>query len=140
MNQQVLYQETQSFSPWLLAVLLLSILLLAGILSLRLTTTVTPAEVSLRLGFLFRTRIPVSEILDAEALVYRPIRDYGGWGLRGSRGNRAWNMRGDRGVLLTRSDGRKVLIGSQKPRELLEALERAGVPTRDSLPLLVREF
>ena len=37
-------------------------------------------------------------------------------------------------------DGSTMLIGSQKPRELLEALARAGVPTQDKLPAAVREF
>ena len=32
------------------------------------------------------------------------------------------------------------MVGSQKPRELLEALARAGVPTQDKLPPAIREF
>jgi hypothetical protein len=32
------------------------------------------------------------------------------------------------------------MIGSQRPRELLEALARAGVSTKNSLPVVVREF
>ena len=67
-------------------------------------------------------------------MAYRPIREYGGWGIRGFGKRRALNMRGDRGVLLIRKDGSTMLIGSQKPRELLAALGQAGVPTQDRLP------
>ncbi len=71
---------------------------------------------------------------------YRPISQYGGWGIRGFGKNRALNARGNRGVLLTKADGSTLMIGSQKPRELLEALARVGVPTQDKLPAAIREF
>jgi hypothetical protein len=50
------------------------------------------------------------------------------------------NARGTKGVLVTRNDGTTLLVGSQKPRELLEALARAGVATQDRLPIVVKEF
>jgi hypothetical protein len=89
---------------------------------------------------LYRTRIPTSEILSAEARAYRPVRDYGGWGIRGFGRRRALNARGNLGVLVTRQDGSTLMIGSQRPRELLEALARAGVSTKNSLPVVVKEF
>ena len=137
---EALYQETQGFSGWVWVAGLIALLLLAAILFLRLTTTVTSRELTVRYGPLYGIRLPLSEIVRAEALQYRPIREYGGWGIRGSRRHRAVNAKGDRGVLITRSDGGTLLIGSQKPRELLEALARAGVSTEDRLPIVVREF
>jgi hypothetical protein len=89
---------------------------------------------------LYRTRIPISEIISAEARAYRPVRDYGGWGIRGFGRRRALNARGNLGVLVTRQDGSTLMIGSQRPRELLEALARAGVSTKDNLPVVVKEF
>ena len=141
MNGPALYQETQGFSPWVVAVLIGTVaLLLVTLFSLRLSTTVTPDALSIRYGFLYKTRIPLSEISLAEAVEYSPVRDYGGWGIRGSRRRRALNARGNQGVLLTRADGTTLLVGSQKPRELLEALAGAGVATQDRLPILVKEF
>jgi hypothetical protein len=140
MNGPALYEETQSFSPWVVALMLAVVLLLGALLSLRLTTTVRPDGVSVRYGFLSSTRVPLSEITLAEAVQYAPVRDYGGWGIRGSRRRRALNARGNQGVLLTRSDGTTLLVGSQRPRELLEALSRAGIATQDRLPLVVKEF
>jgi hypothetical protein len=140
MNGSALYNETQSFSPWIVAVVLGVVALLAALLTVRLTTTVTPDALSVRYGFLYKTWVPLSEITLAEAVEYAPVREYGGWGIRGSRRRRALNARGNQGVLVTRSDGSTLLVGSQRPRELLEALARAGVATQDRLPIVVKEF
>jgi hypothetical protein len=140
MNGSALYNETQSFSPWVMAVVLGVVALLAALLTVRLTTTVTPDALSVRYGFLYKTRVPLSEITLAEAVEYAPVREYGGWGIRGSRRRRALNARGNQGVLVMRSDGSTLLVGSQRPRELLEALARAGVATQDRLPIVVKEF
>ena len=94
----------------------------------------------MRYGFLYKTRVPLSDIALAEAVQYAPVRDYGGWGIRGTRRRRALNARGTQGVLVTRNDGTTLLVGSQKPRELLEALARGGVATQDRLPIVVKEF
>jgi hypothetical protein len=140
MNGPVVYQETQSLSPWVLAVLIASVVLLGALLTLRLTTSVTNDALSVRYGFLYKTQIPLSDIALAEAVDYAPVRDYGGWGIRGTRRRRALNARGTQGVLVTRNDGTTLLVGSQKPRELLEALARGGVATQDRLPIVVKEF
>jgi hypothetical protein len=140
MNGPVLYHETQGFSPVIVAVMLAVIALLGALLMLRLTTTVTEDSVSVRYGFLHETRVPLKEIALAEAVEYAPLRDYGGWGIRGSRRRRAVNARGNQGVLLTRTDGTTLLVGSQRPRELLDALARAGIATQDRLPIVVKDF
>jgi hypothetical protein len=140
MNGPTLYEETQGFPGWTLVLVGLVVFLVAGLLTMRLTTVVTPDAVQVRYGFLYRTRIPISEIISAEARAYRPVRDYGGWGIRGFGRRRALNARGNLGVLLTRQDGSTLMIGSQRPRELLEALARAGVSTKDNLPVVVKEF
>ena len=140
MNGPALYEESQSFSPWVVALILAVVLLLGALLSMRLTTTVRPDAISVRIGFLYRTRVPLSEITLAQAVQYAPVREYGGWGIRGTRRRRALNARGNQGVLLTRADGTTLLVGSQYPRDLLEALSRAGVATEDRLPLVVKNF
>ncbi|HEX9303599.1 MAG TPA: hypothetical protein VGA31_04020 [Thermoanaerobaculia bacterium] len=140
MNGPVLYHETQGFSPAIIAVMLAAIALLGALLTLRLTTTVTENSISVRYGFLYETRVPLAEIALAEAVEYAPLREYGGWGIRGSRRRRALNARGNQGVLLTRTDGTTLLVGSQRPRELLDALARAGIATQDRLPIVVKDF
>jgi hypothetical protein len=140
MNGTTLFEETQNFSPWLYGLAAFLLAVLFSLLTARQTTTVTAQSVDVRFGIFYRTSIPLSDLAQADAVAYRPIREYGGWGIRGFGKRRALNMRGDRGVLLIRKDGSTILIGSQKPRELLAALGQAGVPTQDRLPAVTREF
>jgi uncharacterized membrane protein len=67
-------------------------------------------------------RIPLEDLTQFEARTYGPIREYGGWGIKGGRENRAYNVSGDRGVRLDYADGRHILIGSQRADELAEAI------------------
>jgi hypothetical protein len=136
----VFYEESQGFAPWAYVLIGVLLLILAGVLTLRMQTTVTPDTLTVRYGLLGSTRVPLREMARAEAVVYRPIREYGGWGLRGFGSRRAINARGDRGVLIRRLDGSTLLVGSQQPRRLLAALAGAGVATEDKLPVEVREF
>jgi hypothetical protein len=54
---------------------------------------------------------------------YKPILEYGGWGLRYSlRNGRAYNIIGNKGVQLVFKNGRKLLIGSQKADEFEQAI------------------
>ncbi|MQF82624.1 hypothetical protein FIM02_00465 [SAR202 cluster bacterium AD-802-E10_MRT_200m] len=64
--------------------------------------------------------IPFEKIKLAEPLMYRPLRDYGGWGIRYGKMGKAYNVSGNRGVLLTFDTGTPILIGSQN-HELLAA-------------------
>jgi hypothetical protein len=75
----------------------------------------------------FTTRsIDLDSVTAVESVTYRPLREYGGWGIKGwSRRKVAYNVRGDRGALLTLSDGRTVLLGSQQPDALAGAIRRA---------------
>jgi len=67
-------------------------------------------------------RIPLEDLESFEALTYRPMREYGGWGIKGGRGGTAYNVSGDRGVRLNYATGRHILIGSQRADELAEAI------------------
>ena len=140
MNGAPLFEETQSFSAWIYLVAVLVLAILAAVATMRQSTRVTNDAVTVRFGVFYRTQVPVAEIRQAEAVEYRPIAEYGGWGIRGFGKKRALNARGNRGVLLTRMDGSTLMIGSQEPRRLLEALARAGISTQDRLPPAIREF
>jgi hypothetical protein len=76
-------------------------------------------------------RIPFPAITRCEAVTYRPIMEYGGWGIRFGPSGRAYNVRGNRGVRLEMEGGRKLLFGSQDPEALARAIislaPRAGV-------------
>lgn len=91
-------------------------------------TVVTGRGVRVRFGFLipFYVRdIPLPEIDTVESVTYSPLMEYGGWGIRGFGDNVALNARGNRGVRLRLTGNRRLLIGSQRPDELADAIRRA---------------
>ena len=88
-------------------------------------TIVTETHLTVTFGALlplYRRQIALREIASAEAVTYSPLADCGGWGIRGWGRNAALNARGSRGVQVALRDGRRVLVGSQRPEELAEAL------------------
>lgn len=62
-------------------------------------------------------------IASAEVRQYRPLRDYGGWGIRLGPAGTAWNAHGDQGVQLVLTSGKRVLIGSQQADELAREIQ-----------------
>jgi hypothetical protein len=59
---------------------------------------------------------------------YQPVSDYGGWGMRlGMFGNgEAFNISGNHGLQLEYDNGKKFLLGTQKPLELERVLKSMG--------------
>jgi len=53
----------------------------------------------------------------------RPIREYGGWGIRYGRTGKAYSVSGDRGVQIELSNGSRLFIGSQRAEELWRAIQ-----------------
>lgn len=111
-----------------LGVLGLLYLLLGG-----LTVVLEPDQLRVGLGSgrPFGTTIALEDIEALESVEYRPLRDFGGWGFRGSRDRRIWSARGNQAVRLTLRDGRVVYIGSDEPRTLENRIRGAmQTPTR----------
>ncbi|HOZ49519.1 MAG TPA: DUF6141 family protein [Candidatus Hydrogenedentes bacterium] len=67
-------------------------------------------------------RLSLDGVERCEARTYRPIREYGGWGIRGNLKGRAYNVSGSRGVRIDYWNGRHLLLGSQRSEELAEAI------------------
>ncbi len=138
MKDTARFSETQSFAPFVYGIVGLSAATAVGVglawplvpavLTLNLLclrTTLTGRELVVTFGAmvpLYRRRICLDEIVSAEAVIYSPIAEYGGWGIKGMPGNSALNARGNQGVRLTLRSGKRLLIGSQKPDALADAL------------------
>jgi hypothetical protein len=106
----------------------LGLLSIVFISLLHMTTEVTPSDVRVWFGWIpiYRRIVPVDMVRSVEVVTYRPIADYGFWGIRSGRdGERALTARGNRGVRIELSDGSKLLIGSQKPELLAAAIDRS---------------
>jgi hypothetical protein len=65
------------------------------------------------------------EIESAEARTYRPVLEYGGWGIRFGSEGKVYNVSGNRGLQLRLGESASLLIGSQHPEELARAAQSA---------------
>jgi hypothetical protein len=92
-----------------------------------LTVLVTESGVVLHLGYIpvVRRTIPFAEIESARAVRYHPIREFGGWGIRGRGRRKAWTARGDRAVVLRLTRGGELLVGSDHPQRLEDRIRTA---------------
>lgn len=90
---------------------------------IRLVVEVKDDHLLIRYYPLTTRKIPFSDITQVEARTYSPLREYGGWGIRGWGNKRAYNVSGNKGVELELQDGQKIMIGSQRSEELALALD-----------------
>ena len=67
-------------------------------------------------------KFTAEDLSEYYARTYRPILEYGGWGIRFGKGGRAYNISGNKGAQLVLKSGKRLLIGSQRPDELAEAI------------------
>lgn len=91
-------------------------------LNLRLIVEVRVDHLWVQYVPFIKRQIPFTDIAQVESITYRPIPDYGGWGIRGWGSRRALTVSGNRGVQLTLRDGNRLLLGSQRADELTQAL------------------
>ena len=104
---------------WLFA----GVLVPALVLALRLRTEVSPTGLRVRFPPFVDREIPFAEIRRVQSRTYRPLREYGGWGIRwGGRGRMAYNVSGNKGVEVELTDGRSVMVGSRRADQLAEAI------------------
>lgn len=107
-----------------LLILLLPLALFGFIFSVKLETEIKRDGVYVRFFPIHRTfrYYPRAEMLQAYVRTYRPLLEYGGWGLRGLGANRALNISGNQGLQLVMKGGLKLLIGTRQPEKMETAL------------------
>jgi hypothetical protein len=110
--------------PWLLVCLVLAVALL--LYSVRMSVRVDRQAVRISFFPLWHKTVSLTDIVCWEARTYRPLLEYGGWGIRyGFDSGWAYNIRGNRGVQLELANGKRILIGSQRAEELARAIGEA---------------
>lgn len=69
-------------------------------------------------------RVPLEKMLSHSAVTYSPLWEYGGWGIRYSMKfkGKAYNVSGNRGVRIEFTNGKHILIGSNRADELNAAM------------------
>jgi len=108
---------------WFGSAIVLPLLIAFG---LRLTTVVTDRRVLARFVPFSSKSIDLGAVESAEAVKYSPIADAGGWGVKFSKKfGTVLNVSGEHGVFVNHiKDGKtkKLLLGSERPGELAEAI------------------
>jgi hypothetical protein len=121
--------------PWIPMAIGAGLLILPAMFG-RLVLEVDEGAVTARFGYLGwpAQRVPLSHIERARIVSYRPIRQFGGWGIRVGRfeGEKTsvYSVRGTRGVLLELTEPRRIsgartrrfLLGSGDPERLVAAI------------------
>lgn len=114
-------KENSTMTVTDLLVTTVAILSIIGLLFLfKLNTRIDENGIHYRFfPFHFRTKtITWKELNTAYTRKYQPILEYGGWGLRAGFFNKskgtAFNVSGNLGIQLEFSNGKKILIGTQK--------------------------
>ncbi len=116
-----IYKNSEGFknfdNPGLILFFIAAMFPMAFILILRQDTRIDPEGITTNyfpLGF-SRRFFPWKKIEEVYVRKYSPIAEYGGWGIKGSRRNRAYNAAGNLGIQIVTTDKEKFLIGTQKP-------------------------
>ena len=104
------------------AIALALVLVPVFLLSIKMVTEVKNDAIHIRFFPLKREVIPFSEIAKCDARQYSPIKEYGGWGIRYGIKGMAYNVSGNRGVQLALTNGKQLLIGSQRSEELAKTI------------------
>ena len=80
-------------------------------------------------------RFTTQDLSQYYARKYKPILEYGGWGIRCSlRKGKAYNVSGNKGVQLVFKNGKQLLIGSQRAQELEQAIHSIMEKNADTSP------
>ncbi len=146
---EVLFNENQKFSQWWLWLILLSfpvfavypfdvnnlnfnyivvsiaILVFFYFLELRVFVTEEGLYYQFFPIHIKKHVIKFTEIKKIEAVKYRPIIDYGGWGIKHGFNGKAYNVSGNFGVKIYLSNGKNILFGSKKYKKFEKVLKNA---------------
>ena len=89
-----------------------------------LTVVIRESEMILHLGLvpLITKTVPFKQIKYLRITKYRPIKDFGGWGLRGLGKQQLWSARGTDGLVLNLIEGSELIVGSDDPNKLKERI------------------
>ncbi len=99
-----------------------AVLIIVFLIKFRLITKVEDRQIEVGFPFGLRRKIAMTDVLRREVITYRPLRDFGGWGIRMGRQGLMYNSSGNRAVKLTLRNGDIIFIGSQDPDRLVRAI------------------
>jgi hypothetical protein len=102
------------------------VIFLLFFLFMRLDTNIDETSISVSMSPFGSRKIAWKNVEKAYVRKYKPLMEFGGWGIRygfGSKGM-AYSVGGNQGLQLELNNGKKVLIGTKKASELTEFLKQ----------------
>lgn len=122
---------SETFIAGLIGLVLLNLLMLL-FLFFRLETHIDQAGVQFRYPPIINSwrRIPLQDIQSIQVSRYSPWL-YGGWGIRLSWHGWAYNVSGNQGIIIKKKNGKRLLIGTQRPEQAQEAVHQLMREERD---------
>ncbi len=112
------------------AILVLLILVVSAILLFGsvLSTTVYSDRLEITFWPYFKKPVVFNKdsIASFEIRQYKPLKEYGGWGVRyGTKGSgKAYNVRGNKGLQILTKDNKRLLLGTQRSDALLHSMKK----------------
>ena len=100
--------------------IIITLAIIVPLLRLRLNTRIDEKGILTYFRPFHFTRkfLPWEDINECFIRKYSPMEEFGGWGLRGlGRNWKAYNVEGNYGIQIRTFKGKKVLIGTLKPKE-----------------------
>ena len=129
--QQIIFDKPWGSNPASNFVLVLISLIPIGILILFLTVRFETGINENGIYYMFfpfhfkRHLIDWKNVDKAFIREYNPISEYGGWGIRFWFGyGNAYNISGNKGIQLEFKNGKRLLFGTQKPKDIEEVLQQ----------------
>ena len=108
----------------LLAVFCIMALVMGLIFNLKLETRIDDKGIHYKYFPFVKWRlIEKHQIRKVDVVSFSPLTDHGGWGIKGNRTTKAYTVIGDTGLTIDVGEKKKILIGTQKPKELAEFIE-----------------
>jgi hypothetical protein len=125
-------QSDESLVSWTKLSLIIPILLIPSLFYfLRLKTRIEENGIYVRFipFHLKEIFIAWNQLESCSVRTYSPLGEYGGWGIKYGLGGagKVYNVRGNQGLQLVFKDGSRLLIGTQKPLELQEIVDKMGL-------------
>lgn len=121
--QAYIAKDMNSFYT-LFGISFLEILVVILILNTKLYTEIDEMGITVQMKpFHLKPKFfPWDEIESVEVRKYKPMAEYGGWGLRIGLNGTAYNIKGNMGLQIYLKNEKKILIGTQKSDELNQYL------------------
>ena len=94
---------------------------------MKLVVEITTSQIHFKfLPFLYKWRVYKKEEIEKyEVRTYKPIREFGGWGIKGMNPkNKAYNVRGNVGLQLYLKNGNRLLLGTQRKQAIKYAMNQ----------------